>query len=135
MSRQPRGDWRAEVGRHEGRAAREAFGDQMSLFRLLLRVITLPFWLPFYLLGVINQRRAVKAFVIDRARNRLVNDELIHEITLAWVEGDPETYPLGEYDPAFRIPQAQPPLQGYNPERQGLVALQEQPSIVANLNV
>ena len=102
MSRQPRGDWRAEVGRHEGRAAREAFGDQMSLFRLLLRVITLPFWLPFYLLGVINQRRAVKAFVIDRARNSLVNDELIHEITLAWVEGDPETYPLGEYDPAFR---------------------------------
>ena len=31
-----------------------------------------------------------------------MNDELIHEITLAWVEGDPETYPLGEYDPAFR---------------------------------
>ena len=102
MSREPRGDWRAEVGRHEGRAAREAFGDQMSLFRLLLRVIFLPFWLPFYLLGVMNQRRAVKAFVIGKARNRLVNDELIHEITLAWVEGHPETYPLGEYDPAFR---------------------------------
>ena len=102
MSREPRGDWRAEVGRHEGRAAREAFGDQISLFRLLLRVIFLPFWLPFYLLGVMNQRRAVKAFVIGKARNRLVNDELIHEITLAWVEGHPETYPLGEYDPAFR---------------------------------
>ena len=102
MSREPRGDWRAEVGRHEGRAAREAFGDQMSLFRLLLRVIFLPFWLPFYLLGVMNQRRAAKAFVIGKARNRLVNDELIHEITLAWVEGHPETYPLGEYDPAFR---------------------------------
>ena len=102
MSRESRGDWRAEVGRHEGRAAREAFGDQMSLFRLLLRVIFLPFWLPFYLLGVMNQRRAVKAFVIGKARNRLVNDELIHEITLAWVEGHPETYPLGEYDPAFR---------------------------------
>ena len=102
MSREPRRDWRAEIGRHEGRAAHEAFGDQMSLLRILVRVVLLPFWLPFYILGVIKKRREIKAFVIDRARNRLVNDDLIREITLAWVEGHPDEYPLGEYDPEFR---------------------------------
>ena len=101
MSREPRRDWRAEIGRHEGRAAHEAFGDQMSLLRLLVRVVLLPFWLPFYLLGVIKKRREIKAFVLERARNRLVSDLLVNEIAVAWAEANPDEYPLGEYDPGL----------------------------------
>ncbi len=101
MSREPRRDWRAEIGRHEGRAAHEVFGDQMSLLRLLVRVILLPFWLPFYILGVIKKRREVKAFVLERARNRLVSDLLVNEIAVEWAEANPGEYPLGEYDPGL----------------------------------
>ena len=101
MSREPRRDWRAEIGRHEGRAAHEAFGDQMSLLRLLVRVVLLPFWLPFYILGVINKRREIKAFVLERARNRLVSDLLVNEIAVEWAEAHPDEYPLGEYDPGL----------------------------------
>ena len=101
MSREPRRDWRAEIGRHEGRAAHEAFGDQMSLLRLLVRVILLPFWLPFYIFGVIKKRREIKAFVLERARNRLVSDLLVNEIAVAWAEANPDEYPLGEYDPGL----------------------------------
>ena len=101
MSREPRRDWRAEIGRHEGRAAHEAFGDQMSLLRLLVRVILLPLWLPFYIFGVIKKRREIKAFVLERARNRLVSDLLVNEIAVAWAEANPDEYPLGEYDPGL----------------------------------
>ena len=101
MSREPRRDWRAEIGRHEGRAAHEAFGDQTSLLRILVRVVLLPFWLPFYLLGVIKKRREIKAFVLERARNRLVSDLLVNEIAVAWAEANPDEYPLGEYDPGL----------------------------------
>ncbi len=102
MSRQPQRDWRTELGRHEARAAHEVFGDQMSLFRLLLRVITLPFWLPFYLLKVIKRRRELRAFVSAKAENRFVNESLSRDIALAWVEEHPQEYPYGEYDPGFR---------------------------------
>ena len=102
MSREPRRDSRAEVGRHEGRAAREAFGDQMSLLRLLLRVIFLPFWFPFYLRGVVRRQRERKEFVLERARNRLVSDLLVNEIAVAWAEAHPDEYPLAEYDPGLK---------------------------------
>jgi hypothetical protein len=102
MSREPHRDWRSELGRHEARAAHEVFGDQMSLFRLLLRVITLPFWLPFKLLKVIRRRRELRTFVSEKVRNRLVNESLSREIALAWVEEHPQEYFYGEYDPGFR---------------------------------
>ena len=101
MSREPQRDWRAEIGRHEGRVAHEVFGDQMSLLRLLLRLITLPVWLPFYLYGVAKRRRETKVFVLERARNRFVDDALVNEIALAWAESHPDEYPLGEYDPGL----------------------------------
>ena len=101
MSRQPQRDWRTELDRQEARAAHEVFGDQMSLFRLLFRVITLPFWLPFYLLKVIKRRRELRTFVSAKAENRFVNESLSREIALAWVEEHPQEYPYGEYDPGF----------------------------------
>ena len=102
MSREPQRDSRAEmVGLYEGRATHELIGDQMSLLRLLLRLITLPVWLPFYLFKVVRRRRVMKEFVLERAKNRLISDSLVNEIALAWAEAHPDDFPLGEYDPGL----------------------------------
>ena len=102
MSRELYHDWRSELARHEGRASLEEVSAQAFIFGLLFRVITLPFWLPFKLLKVTRRRRELRTFVSEKARNRLVNESLIHEIALAWVEENPQEFPYGEYDPGFR---------------------------------
>ena len=101
MAREPERDWRSELARQDGRASLEELSAQAFTFRLLLRLIFLAFWLPFYLLKVIRRRREMKEFVLERARNRGVDAALINEIALAWAEAHPEDYPLGEYDPGL----------------------------------
>ena len=101
MSREPQRDWRSEVARHDARASHENLSAQVTIFRFILRVIFLPVWLPFYLYGIAKRRRETKEFVLERARNRLVDASLIDEIALAWAEARPEEYPLGEYDPGL----------------------------------
>ena len=99
MSREPQRDWRSEVARLDTSASHENLSTQVTIFRWILRLIFLPFWLPFYLYGVAKRRRVMKEFVMERARNRLVDASLVSEIALAWAEAHPEEYPLGEYDP------------------------------------
>lgn len=101
MSREPRRDWRSEVARLDASASHENLSTQVTLFRWILRLIFLPFWLPFYLYGVVKRRRVMKEFVLERARNRLVDRSLIDEIAVAWAEAHPDDYPLGEYDPGL----------------------------------
>ena len=101
MSREPHRDWRSELARHDARASHENLSTQVSIFRFILRVIFLPVWLPFYLYGVAKRRREMKEFVLERAKNRLLDHALIDEIALAWAEAHPEDYPLGEYDPGL----------------------------------
>ena len=101
MSREPRRDWRSEVARLDTSASHENLQTQVSIFRFVLRVIFLPIWLPFYVHGVVKRRREVSEFVLERARNRLVEQSLIDEIALAWAEAHPEEYPLAEYDPGL----------------------------------
>ena len=101
MAREPDRDWRTEVARLDASASHENLSTQVSIFRFLLRVIFLPVWLPFYIHGVVKRRREVKAFVLERARNRFVDDALVNEIALAWAEAHPDAYPLGEYDPGL----------------------------------
>ena len=101
MSRQPDRDWRSEVARHDASASHENLKTQVAIFRFILRVIFLPFWLPFYLRGVVRRRREMREFVLERARNRLVNDLLVREIAVAWAEAHPDDFPLGEYDPGL----------------------------------
>ena len=101
MSREPHRDWRSEVARHDASASHENLRTQVAIFRFILRVIFLPFWLPFYLRGVVRRRREMKEFVLERARNRLVSDLLVDEIAVAWAEANPDEYPLGEYDPGL----------------------------------
>lgn len=101
MSREPHRDWRSEVARHDASASHENLKTQVAIFRFILRVIFLPFWLPFFLRGVVRRRKEMKEFVLKRARNRLVSDLLVNEIAVAWAEEHPEDYPLGEYDPGL----------------------------------
>lgn len=101
MAREPQRDWRSEVARLDTSASHENLSTQVTIFRWILRVIFLPVWLPFYLYGVAKRRRAIKEFVLERARNRFVDAALISEIALAWAEAHPDEYPLGEYDPGL----------------------------------
>ena len=98
--KRPKGwDWRAELGRHEGRAAHEAFNDQMSVLRFVIKLVTLPVRVPLYVRRIILRRRDMIRFAQERSMDRLVSDELAREVSLQWVKAHPRRYPLGEYDP------------------------------------
>ena len=101
MAREPDRDWRSEVARLDTSASHENLQTQVTIFRWILRLIFLPFWLPFYLYGVARRRRVMKEFVLERARNRVVDTALVNEIALAWAEAHLVDYPLGEYDPGL----------------------------------
>ena len=101
MAREPQRDWRSEVARLDTSASHENLQTQVTIFRWILRLIFLPFWLPFYLYGVAKRRRVMKEFVLERGGNRRVDAALINEIALAWAEAHPDDYPLGEYDPGL----------------------------------
>lgn len=92
-------DWRAELGKHEGRAAQEAFDDQMTIFRFVGKLFTLPVRLPLYIRRTIVRRREMLRFAQEMSMDRLPSDELAKEVALRWVEAHPERYPLGEFDP------------------------------------
>lgn len=98
-------DWRAELGKHEARAAHEAFDDQVSLFRLVGKLLALPVRIPLYLRKVSLRRREMLRFAQEQSMDRIMSDELTREVSLQWVESHPEQYPLGEYDP--RLPRLQ----------------------------
>ena len=101
--KRPKGwDWRAELGRHEGRAANEAFDDQMSVIRFVCKLLWLPISLPLYLRRVVRRRNEMLRFVRETAADRVISNELVAEVTLLWVEAHPNQYPLGEYDPRLR---------------------------------
>lgn len=98
MSREPKPDWRAELGRHEGKAAHEALSDQITVFRVIFRIILSPIWLPIWFWKVEKRRRMMREFAMAHVNNRAIDDDLIHEIVLEWVAAHPDRYPLGEYD-------------------------------------
>ena len=60
-----------------------------------------PFWMPFFLVGAMRQRRAIRAFIRDRAGGRRLDDISIHALTMAWIEQNPHLYPKGRYDRKF----------------------------------
>ena len=99
MSRDKRPDWRAELGRHEGRSAHETLNDQIAVFRLLFRLLILPIWLPMWFWRVEKRRREMRDFALERLGDRTPDDEAIREVVLAWAEAHKDRYPLGEYDP------------------------------------
>lgn len=62
---------------------------------------TQPFWMPFFLVGAMRQRRAIRAFIRERAGNRRLDDISIHALTMAWIEQNPHLCPKGRYDRKF----------------------------------
>ena len=70
--------------------------------KLPLRLLTFPIWFAFYCWRVQKRRREMKEFAAGRARNRIINDEVVRSITLDWVKDHPDDYIFGEYDP--RVP-------------------------------
>jgi len=99
MSHDPRNDWRYELATHEGLAAHAALSDQTDAFRLLLRLPFLILMIPFYLLRTLKRRREMREFVIERAWNRAVTDDMIKEIAIEWTQLHSDRYPLEQYDP------------------------------------
>ena len=93
--RDPRGDW----GRLEGRAAHEQLSDTMSALRFVMKVITLPFWLP----GWFIRRRRRQQDMVEFSLSLATRDAKDHrEMALRWVLAHPNEYILGEYDPKRR---------------------------------
>ena len=70
--------------------------------KLFLRIVILPIWFPLYCWRALERRHEMKEFAAGRARNRIINDEVIRAITLDWVYDHPGDYLFGEHD--HRVP-------------------------------
>ena len=99
MNQDRRRDYDSIRGKSEGTVYLAAFDDMVSLPKILFRLVTLPIWLPFRGWKIIRRRRQMAEFAAMRARNVIVNDRIVREITLDWVKDHPADYILGEYDP------------------------------------
>ena len=86
-------------GRSEGRLAHAAMDDMVQVPRLIFRLVTLPIWLPYRGWKIFRRRRQMAEFAAMRARNLIIGDRVVREITLDWVKDHPGDYILGEYDP------------------------------------
>ena len=70
-----------------------------KVLTLLLRIVILPIWFPFYCWRVRKRRREMKEFAAGRARNRIINDVVVRTTTLDWIRDHPADFPFGEHDP------------------------------------
>ncbi len=91
----PRGDF----GRLEGKAAHDLLSDNVTFFRLIIRVVLLPIWLPM-LLYRRRQRHAEMVYFSQSLAVRGAKDA--REVAVRWALEHPSDYVLGEYDPALR---------------------------------
>ena len=73
--------------------------------KFLLRIVIVPIWFPLYGWRVLQRRREMTQFAAGRARNRIINDEVVRTTTLDWVKGHPDDYAFGEHDP--RVPKVE----------------------------
>ena len=87
-----------EGGRLYGRALDTQFGDTMSVTRFVLKALTLPFWIPFWLL----KRYRIRRDMIRMGQHWQGRGLSCREMAVRWAEQFPHEYPLGEYDP--RLP-------------------------------
>jgi len=86
-------------GKNEGTIAHGAMDDMVLVPRLIFRLVTLPILLPYRGWKAIRRRRQMAEFAAMRARNLIMGDRAVREITLEWVKDHPDEYILGEYDP------------------------------------
>ena len=101
MSTQPPSDRQSAAGRAEAGVAREYSNQQVRAAKLLFKLITLPFWMPFSLARGLKERREIRAFIIEQAPGQPITNALIKDLTIAWAERNPQRYPHGRYDRKF----------------------------------
>ena len=101
MSHRPPNGRQPAAGRAEAGVAREYASQQVGTAKLLLKLVTLPFWLPFSLARGIKERREIRAFIIEQAQGQPITNSLIKDLTIAWAERNPQRYPHGRYDRKF----------------------------------
>ena len=92
-------DYDSMRGKSEGVLYTAALDDMVSFPKIMFRLVTLPIWLPYRVWKIIRGRRDMAEFARMRARNVILNDRVVREITLDWVKDHPDDYVLGEYDP------------------------------------
>ena len=101
MSSQPPHDRHAAAGRAKAPMARQYANQQAGAARLLVKLITLPFWMPFRLVSRLIERRQIRAFIIEKAPDQPITSVLVNDLTIAWAEANPQRYPHGRYDRNF----------------------------------
>ena len=77
-----------------GRALDSHFSDSMFVFRMILKALTLPFWL--------IKRHRIRQDMIRMGKHWQKRGLSCREMAVRWAERIPHEYPLGEYDP--RVP-------------------------------
>ena len=88
-----------DIARIENVAAYSHRDDMVALPKLVFRLVILPIWLPYRGWKIIKRRRQMAEFATARARNVIVDDRVVKEITLEWIEDHPADYAFGAYDP------------------------------------
>lgn len=87
-----------EVGRMQNRGLGSHRGDSKLVFGALLKALTLPLWLPFWLL----KRFRIRKEMIRMGGHWQEHGLSCREMAVRWAERFPQEYPLGEYDPKVR---------------------------------
>ena len=87
-----------EGSRMYNRALDSQFSDTVSIYKLILKAVTLPFWLPFWLMKRFRTRKEM----LVMGRESQAAGLSYREMAVRWVERFPSEYPLGEYDPSVR---------------------------------
>ncbi len=92
-----------EGGRLYSRALDSHFSDSMFVIRIVLKALTLPFWLPFWL----GKRYRIRQDMVRMGRSWQESGLSYREMAVRWAEQLPHEYPLGEYDPRVGKPETQ----------------------------
>ena len=87
-----------EGGRTYNRALDSQFSDTVSIYKLILKGLTLPFWLPFWLIKRLRTRKEM----LVMGREWQAAGLSYREMGVRWAERFPSEYPLGEYDPGVK---------------------------------
>ncbi|MYC33876.1 MAG: hypothetical protein F4X64_11970 [Chloroflexi bacterium] len=83
-------------GKAMGQAAGETMRHYVTIARLLFKLITVPFWAPFFMASGMKERRRIRAFILEQIGDRPIGNALIRDLTIAWVEQYPQDYPNGQ---------------------------------------
>ena len=102
MSRQSPTDRPAVSGRAEGGAAHESMNQQAGAARILFKLITFPFWIPFVLASGLKERREMRRFILEQSGDQPITNTLTNDLAVMWAERNPKRYPHGRYDRKFR---------------------------------